>query len=82
MDINTEAFIQSAAMQIKAQNAPGSFRSRQTSAPSIYKSAIIFLIMLVFYWSRNLEETFGCSCEVFSLFCFPRRQQSSAVDLI
>lgn len=48
MGINTEAFIQSAAMQMKGHNAPGSVGSRQTSAPSIYTSAIIFLIMLLF----------------------------------
>lgn len=48
IDMNTEAFIQSAEMQMKAHNAPGSIGSRRMSAPSIYTSAIIFLIMLVF----------------------------------
>lgn len=43
IDINTEAFIQSAAMQMKAHNPPASV----WSAPSISAPAITILIMLV-----------------------------------
>lgn len=71
MDINTEAFIQSGTMQMKAHNAPASAGSRQTSAPSIYTSAITFLIMLGFARAAIWKKLWVVLVRLSPCFVFP-----------